>query len=199
MNRYKTLKNNSEALFKEKGSKFLGYAYPIRTENDIEHTLLSIKAKHPKATHHCYAYKLGLEDSISRAQDDGEPNNSAGKPILGQIESNELFNVLIIVVRYYGGTKLGVGGLQIAYKTAARLAIEANEFEEKEVPTFYTIKFPFDLQGIVDHSIKNLSGIVLNKSFNQACEYQVQIPKEKSTQFEERIASQRNITCVTES
>src|SRR5690606_27415837 len=108
---FKTITKNSEALFKEKASKFLGYAFAINSEKEIEENLSQLKAQHPKATHHCYAYKLGIDEIIVRDNDDGEPSNSAGKPILGQIESFELTNIFIVVVRYYGGTKLGVGGL----------------------------------------------------------------------------------------
>lgn len=198
MDRYKTILTNSEALFKEKGSKFIGYAFPLKKEADIELHLNNIRELHPKATHHCYAYKLGLEAVQTRANDDGEPSNSAGKPILGQIESNELSNALVIVVRYYGGTKLGVGGLQTAYKAGAKLAIEANEIVEKEVPTFHKIQFPFDQQGIVDHLIKNLHGEIIEKQFSSYCTYEIIIPKAQASQFLERIKIERTIDLIVE-
>ena len=197
MDTFKTITQNSEAQYKEKGSKFIGFAFPVSNEMEINATLNDLKEQHPKATHHCYAYKFGTENTTSRANDDGEPSSSAGKPILGQIESFELTNTLIVVVRYYGGTKLGVGGLQSAYKAVARLALEENKIIEKEVPCFFEIQFPFDLQGIVDHLIKNLNGEILEKQFTTTVSYQLQIPKANVPQFEERIRSERTIVLST--
>lgn len=199
MDKFKTIINNTEALFKEKGSKFIGYAFPVSGEADIAKNLSSLKELHPKATHHCYAYKYGLEEPTSRANDDGEPSSSAGKPILGQIESFELTNIFIVVVRYYGGTKLGVGGLQTAYKAAAKMAIEENEIVEKEIPYFYNITFPFDVQGIVDHLIKNMNGTILEKQFTAQVNYQLSIPKANAPEFLERINIERSIVLSTES
>ena len=118
---YKTLANPSaEVIFKDRGSKFLGYAYPISSEKEVAPIISKLKEKHHKARHWCYAWRLGVDVVSFRANDDGEPNNSAGQPIYGQILSNDVTNILLVVVRYFGGTKLGVGGLISAYKTAAQ-------------------------------------------------------------------------------
>lgn len=123
---YFTLKGNSEGFNKEKGSKFLAFAYVVSNEDDVKKTVAELKKKYYDARHYCYAYVLGDQSEIYRAKDDGEPGHSAGDPILGQIRSKKLTNTLIVVVRYFGGTKLGVGGLIHAYKTAAADAIENN-------------------------------------------------------------------------
>lgn len=198
MDSYKTITNQSESLFKEKGSKFIGFAFPVSNEAEISAFIDKLKNLHPKATHHCTAYKFGLEKPTARSNDDGEPSSSAGKPILGQIESFELTNILIVVVRYYGGTKLGVGGLQTAYKTAAKLAIEANEIIEKEIPYYYKITFPFDVQGIVDHLIKSLNGSVMKKQFTTDVFYEVSVPKGNAPEFLERLKIERSIKLIKE-
>lgn len=132
MYKFKTIDKKSEGNFSDKGSKFPTYAFEVYNEEDIKNCLNEVKTIHPKATHHCYAYQLGLDKNNYRANDDGEPTGSAGRPILGQIYSNELTNILIIVVRYYGGTKLGVSGLINAYKKSAQNAIENATIVEKE-------------------------------------------------------------------
>lgn len=132
MYKFKTIDKKSEGNFTDKGSKFPTYAFEVYNEEDIKNYLNEVKTIHPKATHHCYAYQLGLDKNNYRANDDGEPTGSAGRPILGQIYSNQLTNILIIVVRYYGGTKLGVSGLINAYKKSAQNAIENATIVEKE-------------------------------------------------------------------
>ena len=137
---YKTIFNPSEGLiFKEKGSKFLGFAFPISNEEEVKECLAILKKQHHTARHWCYAWKIGIENPQYRVNDDGEPHNSAGQPIYGQIQSFDLTNILIIVVRYFGGTKLGVGGLISAYKIAAQYAIEASEIIEKVVEIKFNI------------------------------------------------------------
>ena len=129
---YKTIEFPSEEiLFKEKGSKFFGYAFPVTTEEAIKEHLEILKKQHHTARHWCYAWQLGKSYELYRANDDGEPSNSAGMPIYGQLQSFELTNILLVVVRYFGGTKLGVGGLIQAYKTTAQWALEASEIIEK--------------------------------------------------------------------
>lgn len=198
MNTFKSINKTSEALFKDKGSKFFGYVFPILSEDEINDIIIELRNNHSKASHFCYAFKIGIDNTTIRANDDGEPSNSAGKPILGQIESNELTNILIVVVRYFGGTKLGIGGLQTAYKTAAKMAIEENTIIEKEVPTFYKLSFPFDQQGLVDHLLKTLDGVILEKEFLQAVSYSCRIPKAHSVEFEERLATIRSIDYAKE-
>src|ERR1043165_2969721 len=121
---YKTIEKPSQAEFKDRGSRFIAYAFPIQTIDDFKKRLKELKEEHPKATHHCFAYRIGIDGDNFRSSDDGEPSGTAGKPILGQIDSKQATNMLIIVVRYFGGTQLGVPGLINAYKTAASLALE---------------------------------------------------------------------------
>jgi uncharacterized YigZ family protein len=130
---YRTIQAPTEGIYKEKGSKFLAFAYPVETEADVKGHLERIKKEYFDARHHCFAYMLGADRKKFRAFDDGEPNHSAGDPILGQIRSKNITNVLVIVVRYFGGTKLGVGGLISAYKTAAEDALNRAAVIEKEV------------------------------------------------------------------
>src|SRR5690606_187361 len=129
-----------EVLFKEKGSKFLGYAFPVTSEEQVKTHLEELKKQHHSARHWCYAWQMGKNYDSYRANDDGEPSNSAGMPIYGQIQSFELTNVLVVVVRYFGGVKLGVGGLIQAYKTSAQLALEASEIIEKTIDAEYIVQ-----------------------------------------------------------
>ncbi|MDY2587679.1 IMPACT family protein [Winogradskyella aquimaris] len=141
---YKTISKSSIGeLFKDKNSKFIGYVYPVENEDQIKIHLDEVKKEHHSARHWCYAYQLGTEILIYRANDDGEPNNSAGMPIYGQIQSFDLTNILVIVVRYYGGTKLGVSGLINAYKTSAQLAIESSQIIENTINRKFTLKFEY--------------------------------------------------------
>ena len=143
---YKTIEAPSkETLFKEKGSKFFGYAFPVASEDAVKETLEILRKKHHTARHFCYAYQLGIEKIRFRANDDGEPNNSAGMPIYGQIQAFEVTNILIVSVRYFGGTKLGVGGLMSAYKLSAQMALEASDILEKTINITYTLTFNYDL------------------------------------------------------
>jgi uncharacterized YigZ family protein len=138
-----TVSQKSAGLYKDKGSKFLYFSFPVETEEEIKTELASLRKIYFDATHHCYAWVLGPKGTQFRANDDGEPNHSAGDPILGQIRSHQLTNVLIVVVRYFGGTKLGVSGLIQAYKTSAALAIEENEIIEKRVMEELFIQFGY--------------------------------------------------------
>ncbi len=130
---YHTIDQNSLAEFKDRSSRFLAYAYPIQSTDDFKNYLQQLKKEHPKAVHHCFAYRLGLDGNNFRISDDGEPSGTAGKPILGQIESKGLTNVLVIVVRYFGGTLLGVPGLINAYKTATAMALQLTPIIRKAV------------------------------------------------------------------
>lgn len=141
---YKTIeKPTDEILFKEKNSKFFGYAFPVSTEDEVKSFLEQVKKQHYSARHWCYAYQIGTLKKIYRANDDGEPNNSAGMPIYGQIQSFDLTNILVVVVRYFGGVKLGVGGLVTAYKTAAQMALEDAEIMEKTIDVHFLIRFDY--------------------------------------------------------
>jgi len=177
--KFKTIKNKSEGIFMDKGSKFPTYAFEVYNEEDIKKALNDIKEIHPKATHHCYAYKLGMDDNKYRANDDGEPSGSAGRPILGQIYSNELTNVLIIVVRYYGGTKLGVSGLINAYKKSAQDALNNSEIIEKELQV--NIQVTCDYLQINDllNYLKKQKVENIKQEFAELCEISFQINKSK--------------------
>lgn len=147
---YKTIKNPvKDILLKEKGSKFIGYAYPVFNENDLQQKIKDIKELHPKATHHCYAFRLGINGENYRANDDGEPTGSAGLPIYNQLLAHNLTNILVIIVRYYGGTKLGVSGLVKTYKESAKLTLEQTEIITKELETMIEINFKFSQQNII--------------------------------------------------
>jgi len=175
-NTYKTLKKRSEGLYKEKGSKFIGIAVACYSEDEAKMFLEEWKKEHHQARHFCYAYRFGLDKETFRANDDGEPNNSAGAPILGQIQSFELSNVLIGVIRYYGGTKLGVGGLINAYRTAAKDALLNAKIVEIEV--FHHLRLLFDYEAMPDlmNLLKQESIQYTNQKFDLSCALDVALP-----------------------
>jgi len=183
MSKYNTIKTNSEGNFIDKGSKFPSYAFEVNSEEEIKEKLEEIKILHPKATHHCYAYKLGLDQNNYRANDDGEPSGSAGRPILGQIYSNELTNVLIIVVRYYGGTKLGVSGLINAYKKAAQDAINNTEIIEKEVQIMYEVVCNYLEVNDLMNFLKKMDVNNMEQSFTENCVLRFQVEKSKNDEI----------------
>lgn len=167
---YKTIeKPSDEVLFKEKNSKFFGYAFPVQSENEVKEILDQLKKQHYSARHWCYAYQIGTKTKIYRANDDGEPNNSAGMPIYGQIQSFDVTNVLIIVVRYFGGVKLGVGGLVTAYRTAAQMALESVEIVEKTINTHFFIRFDYKNMNKVMRVIKEKNLNVVNQVLELDC------------------------------
>ncbi|WP_298903959.1 YigZ family protein [uncultured Psychroserpens sp.] len=169
---YKTItKASPEVLFKDRNSKFYGYAFPVTTEDDVKDHLNALKKNHHQARHWCYAYQFGMQekDIVFRANDDGEPNNSAGMPIYGQIQSFEVTNILIVVVRYFGGTKLGVGGLINAYKTGAQLALEAATIVSKTINIEYTISFDYKNMNKVMRIIKEKHLNVINQTLELSC------------------------------
>ncbi len=153
---YQTIASESEeVLFKEKGSKFFGYAFPIETEDEVKPIIERLKKQHPHAVHYCYAYQIGTAPKISyRANDDGEPGNTAGAPIYGQIQSFGLTNVLVVVVRFFGGIKLGVGGLIAAYKTTAQMTLEICKIVEKTIDVHFLISFDYKNMNKVMRVIK---------------------------------------------
>jgi len=178
---YRTISKPSEGIYKEKGSKFLAYAFNVNSEDEIRDKLIEIRKLHSKARHHCYGYKIGVgQNEKYRANDDGEPSSSAGKPIYGQILSFEITNVLIVVVRYFGGTKLGVGGLITAYKTAAKNALENNVICTKEIRNFYKIRFGYLLMSHVMIIVKSKEVEVISQNFEESCEIEFSIGLEFS-------------------
>lgn len=168
---YKTLSSPSdETLFKEKNSKFFGYAFPITTEDEVKPILEAIKKQHHSARHWCYAFQLGTDTVYYRANDDGEPNNTAGMPIYGQIQSFGVTNVLVVVVRYFGGVKLGVGGLISAYRTSAQMALEASDIIEKTIDVHYTLKFGYQIMNKVMRVIKEKNLEIISQKMEMDCE-----------------------------
>ena len=175
---YKTLKNPSEeALFKDKNSKFFGYAYPVTTEAAIKAHLERLKKMHHAARHWCYAWQLGTERLSFRANDDGEPSNSAGQPIYGQIQSFGVTNVLVVVVRYFGGVKLGVGGLINAYRTAAQMALESSVIEERTIDKRFAITFDYKNMNKVMRIIKEKRLNVVGQTLELNCMIEISVRK----------------------
>ncbi|MEJ1222171.1 IMPACT family protein [Sediminicola sp. 1XM1-17] len=167
---YKTiLKPSEEILFKERKSKFFGNAYPIRDEEDVKPLIEALRKKHPTANHVCYAWQLGVEEPHYRANDDGEPNNSAGMPIYGQIQSFGVTNVLVAVTRIFGGTKLGVGGLITAYRSGAQMALEAAQIIEKTLRKEFILKFDYDQMDKVMRTIKQHQLEIVSQEMELSC------------------------------
>lgn len=185
---YKTLETLSEGLYKEKGSKFIGYAVACYSEQEAKALLAEWRKMHHQSRHLCYAYRFGLEKNVFRANDDGEPSNSAGAPILGQIQSFDLTNVLIGVVRYFGGTKLGVGGLIHAYRTAAKEAIEAGNIVEKQVFEHVILHFGYAEMPEIMSLVKAQQLTVEKQEFAEDCVLGLALPLEKSTFLKETLS-----------
>lgn len=175
---YKTISKPSKGeLFKDKNSKFIGYAFHVENEDEIKTHIEEVKKEHHSARHWCYAYQLGTETITFRANDDGEPNNSAGMPIYGQIQSFDLTNVLVIVVRYYGGVKLGVGGLINAYKTGAQLALESSDIIEKTINTNFSLKFEYKNMSKVMRILKENQIDIINQTLELNCLLEISVRK----------------------
>jgi uncharacterized YigZ family protein len=178
---YKTIAFPSEEiLFKEKNSKFYGYAFPITSEEEIKIHLDILRKKHFGAVHFCYAFQLGTDKIQFRANDDGEPSNTAGMPIYGQIQSFELTNILVVVVRFFGGIKLGVGGLISAYRTTAQLALEEAEIIEKTIDIHYTIAFDYKNMNKVMRVIKEKNLNIISQNMENSCKIEVSTRKKNA-------------------
>ena len=172
-NTYRTIDIKSECLLKEKQSKFYGYAFPISDIESVKSSIDFLKKMHHSARHFCYAYQIGVQDLVYRVNDDGEPRNSAGIPIYGQIQSFDLTNILIVVVRYFGGTKLGVGGLVSAYKECAKLTIESNTIITKEITIKIQLKFDYLLMNKVMRVIKEHNLEILKQQMHTSCVFEL--------------------------
>ena len=178
---YKTIAKASEPiLLKEKSSKFFGYAFPIQNEDEVKEILDDLRKHNNGAVHFCYAYQLGVEKISYRANDDGEPSNSAGMPIYGQIQSFEVTNVLIVVVRYYGGIKLGVGGLISAYKTAAQMSLEQAEIVEKTIDVHFLVSFDYQNMNKVMRVIKEKNLEIVSQKMEMTCEIELKTRKKNA-------------------
>lgn len=176
---YKTLANSSEGFYKEKGSKFLAFAVPVASEAEVKAFIAQKRKEHHQAVHVCSAFRLGADHKLYRSSDDGEPSNSAGPPILGQIQAFELTNVLIAVVRYYGGTNLGVGGLISAYRTAAKEALEAAVIIEKEEEIDLDISFAYEKMHLVMDLLKREKVQIKEQSLAETCALTIRISKDQ--------------------
>jgi uncharacterized YigZ family protein len=177
MDFYYTIEKPSEAEFKDRGSKFIAFAFPITDASDFKKRLQELKKEHPKAAHHCFAYRIGSDGNNFRISDDGEPAGTAGKPILGQLDSRSLINVAVIVVRYFGGTLLGVPGLINAYKSVTSLALQVVPIVQKPVEVVYTLEFDYTIMNNVLTVIKKFNCSVLEQEMQLFCKMTIGIPK----------------------
>jgi uncharacterized YigZ family protein len=174
---YFTIEKTATAEFKDRGSKFLAYAFPVKSTDDVKEKLQAIKKEHPKATHHCFAYRLGTDGLQFRASDDGEPSGTAGKPILGQIDSKQLTDTLVIVVRYFGGTLLGAPGLINAYKMATALVLQLIPAVQKNVEVKYQLSFDYTILNEVINTVKQNNCTILSQELQLFCAMQIGVPK----------------------
>lgn len=185
---FKTITNVGEGTYSEKRSKFLAFSHHVESEDDIRELLAFYRKKYFDARHVCYAYMLGAERKIFRANDDGEPSSTAGKPILGQINSSGLTDILIVVVRYYGGVNLGTGGLIVAYKTAAAAAIENSVVETRQVEEIITYNFPYVMMNNVMRVVKDMKPRILSQTYDTICEIKLSIRLSEAEILKARLA-----------
>ena len=192
---FKTISKPIEnTLLKEKGSKFIGFAFPVNNEVELKKALDKIKSEHPKATHHCYAFRLGINGENYRANDDGEPNGSAGLPIYNQLLAHEITNTLVIVVRYYGGTKLGVAGLVKAYKESAKITLEEAEIITKELETEIEIQFNFNQQNTIFTILSKFDAKIINFDAQENCVIQASIKTSQQKNISDILSEMQYIT-----
>lgn len=177
---YNIITNSGEGLYKDKGSKFIAQAFPVSSETEAKDGIEEIKKKFHDARHHCYAYMIGPDKSCFRSNDDGEPSGTAGKPILNQILSKDLTNICVVVVRYFGGTKLGVSGLINAYKSAAREALDQTTVEERTIDEIYSLEFEYPLMNEVMRILKEENLQQINPRFELSCYLEIKIRKNEA-------------------
>lgn len=195
--RYLTLKSASTGDYKEKGSKFLSFAYPVSDESEVQQILDQLRKSYHDARHHCYAYVLGKDRKVHRANDDGEPHHSAGDPILRQLRSRELTNALVVVVRYFGGIKLGVGGLVKAYKAAAAAALNAGEVIEQTCLARIDIRFEYLCMDEVMHLIQRHDLKITAQHFDTGCRLSLECSQAKSAEIRALLQTIPALTIVT--
>jgi len=191
---YNTIAQISTAEFKDRGSKFIAFAFPIETADDFKQQLQVIKKDHPKAVHHCFAYRIGTDGNNFRSSDDGEPSGSAGKPILGQIDSKGITNTAIIVIRYWGGTLLGVPGLINAYKNAAAMALQVTPIIEKQVELKYSIEFDYTQMNDVMMILKQFNCNVISNEMQLFCMIKAGVPKNRTDDVLYRLNELQNVS-----
>ena len=190
---YKTIEQPATAEFKDRGSKFTAYAFPIESVEDFKKHLQLLKKEHPKAEHHCFAYRIGTDGNNFRVNDDGEPSGTAGKPILGQIDSKDLTNLAIIVVRYFGGSLLGVPGLINAYKTVASLVLQVTPLIPKQIEVKYIVHFDYTQMNEVMMVMKQCSCTIIAQEMQLFCNVTAGIPKSRLTEVLYRLKELQNV------
>jgi len=190
---YKTIEQPASAEYKDRGSKFIAFAYPIETVDDFKKHLQTVKKDHPKAVHHCFAYRIGTDGNNFRVSDDGEPSGSAGKPMLGQIDSKEVTNVAVIVVRYFGGSLLGVPGLINAYKTVTSLVLQVTPIVPKQIEVKYLIHFDYTQMNEVMMLMKQCNCTVISQEMQLFCNITAGVPKSRLTEVLYRLKELQNV------
>lgn len=192
---FDTIKSPVEnMLLKEKGSKFIGFAFPVENEKEVKEALGKVKEEHPKATHHCYAFRLGITGENYRANDDGEPSGSAALPIYNQLLAHNITQVLLIVVRYYGGTKLGVSGLVKAYKESAKLTLESCEIITKELQSEIEIEFDFNQQNIIFTLLNKFGAKIMDFKTEEKCTILAKLKRSEQENISEQLSEMQNIS-----
>ena len=194
---YRTIKGPAEGLYKEKGSKFLAFAFPVRSTDEVKQHLEALRKEYFDARHHCYAYILGPSKDVYRVNDDGEPSGTGGRPIHGQLLSADLTDTLIVVVRYFGGVLLGASGLANAYKTAARDAIEHAEIVEKTIDVRYRLQFEYVLMNDVMRIVKEFGLTPMNQDYNLDCRMELSVRQSQSVRLYDALAKLRAVTIET--
>ena len=182
MDHYFTIENPSQAEFKDRGSRFIAYAFPVANIADFKKRSQGLKKEHPKAVHHCFAYRIGTDGNTFRVSDDGEPAGTAGKPILGQLDSKGIINTAVIVVRYFGGTLLGVPGLITAYKTATSLALQLTPIVQKKIEIIYSLEFDYTLMNSVMTIIKQFNCSIIQQESQLFCIVKIGVPKNREAE-----------------
>lgn len=194
---YRTIKGPAEGLYKEKGSKFLAFAFPVCSTDEVKQHLEALRKEYFDARHHCYAYILGPTKDVYRVNDDGEPSGTGGRPIHGQLLSADLTDTLIVVVRYFGGVLLGASGLANAYKTAARDAIEHAEIVEKTIDVRYRLQFEYVLMNDVMRIVKEFGLTPMNQDYNLDCRLELSVRQSQSVRLYDALAKLRAVTIET--
>ena len=193
---YYTIETSGVAETTERGSKFIAYAYPIKDKDEFKKCLNELKSEHPKATHHCFAYRIGFDGNNFRASDDGEPSGTAGRPILGQIDSKGLVNIAVIVVRYFGGTLLGVPGLISAYKSAAALVLQTVPFVQKNIEELYRVEFDYTMMNEIMGIIKQNQCRITAQELQLFCKINIAIPRNRLQQILGKLNNLKNVDVI---
>jgi uncharacterized YigZ family protein len=190
---YYTVEKMATAEIKDRGSRFIAYACPVKSPDEFKARLAEIKKQHPKATHHCYAYRIGLDGNNFRVSDDGEPSGSAGRPILGQIDSKGLVNVLVVVVRYFGGTLLGLPGLIHTYRSAAALALQMTPLVQKQVEQEFRVHFDYTQMNEVMMTVRRYNCRVVKQDIQLFCDMLLAVPRNRVAEVRYKLQEMRGV------